>query len=330
MAVQPNVLAMALNGYEQGRQLRREEKSRNALAGLLGGMRAPNGTPGIGDGIPGNRPMGGGMPTLDPVLSPGGGIGGGLGQGGDMVPMGGASPGGIDYSAFTPEDLRTAITIQGQQREQQQAQTKQRGEQMQQLGRLLNHATDETTYQQSLAAAKQIGLDVSSAPPSFDPNWVGQQKLVLQAYEKDGGQALSNYGKIAVDEGFRPGTPQYTARVTQLYTADQVKTIPTQPGGGVAQYNPATGRTEMVIVPNQGGYAVGAPVQPGTTQQPTQQRKPITVQAAMKAVQDVGAGAAQFIRNNGFAVQVTSPQEARQLPSGTPILLPDGSEGVVP
>ena len=80
---------------------------------------------------------------------------------------------------------------------------------MQQLGRLLNHATDETTYQQSLAAAKQIGLDVSSAPPSFDPQWVGQQKLVLQAYEKDGGAQISGLARELSDAGYKPGTPEF-------------------------------------------------------------------------------------------------------------------------
>jgi hypothetical protein len=123
MAVQPNVLAMALNGYEQGRQLRREEKSRNALAGLLGGMQAPNGTPGIGDGIPGNRPMSGGQTApmggmIDPTLSPGGGIGGGQ---------------GVNYGDFTPEDLRTAMPIIEKQREaakeQQAAQIRMRAAQ---------------------------------------------------------------------------------------------------------------------------------------------------------------------------------------------------------
>lgn len=275
MARQPNVLAMAMEGYEQGKQMRREEKSRNALGTLI---TNPNDT--------------------------------------------------AAFSTLAQNAPEYALQFREQQQQVQVGQAKQRGDQMQQLGRLLNHATDETTYQQSLAAAKQIGLDVLSAPPSFDPQWVNQQKLVLQAYEKDGGQALSNYAKVGMDMGLQG--PELAAFVKRAYEADQVKTIPYTQGGGVAGYNPVTGAINTVVAPNPGGYAAGAPVQPRPAPQPTQQRKPITVQAAMKAVQDVGAGAAQFIRNNGFAVQVTSPQEARQLPSGTPIILPDGSEGVVP
>lgn len=46
--------------------------------------------------------------------------------------------------------------------------------------------------------------------------------------------------------------------------------------------------------------------------------------------QALGAGAADWAKRNGIAVRVRSPQEARSLPSGTPIILPDGSPGVVP
>jgi hypothetical protein len=38
----------------------------------------------------------------------------------------------------------------------------------------------------------------------------------------------------------------------------------------------------------------------------------------------------KWMQDNGIKIQVSSPQEARQLPSGTPILLPDGTPGVVP
>jgi len=229
LAKQPNVLAMALDGFEQGKKLRREETSRNALASIL-----------------------------DPKMAPGGGIGGGREQQ------------AVDYSALTPDDMRTAMTFQGQQQQaqildqqQQSAQAKAQSEQLQQMGRLLSHATDETTYQQSLAAARQIGLDVSKAPPQFDPQWVGQQRMVLQAFEKDGGQALSSYGKVAIDRGLQPGTPEFAAFVTQAYNADQTKTIPYTQGGGVAGFNPMTGQTNTIVAPNPGGYAAGQPVSGG-------------------------------------------------------------------
>lgn len=39
---------------------------------------------------------------------------------------------------------------------------------------------------------------------------------------------------------------------------------------------------------------------------------------------------AMMAKQNGFAIAVSSPQEADSLPSGTPIVMPDGTTGVVP
>jgi len=163
---------------------------------------------------------------------------------------------------FNPEFVVQAKKLQLQE---QQAKAKQAQEasiaHIQQLGRLLNHARDETSYQQARAAAAQLpGMDMSQIPANYDPNWVNQQKLVLSAIEKDGGQALSNYGKIAMDRGLQPGTPEFAQFVTQAWEADQVKTIPYTQGGGVAGYNTATGAVNTIIQPNPGGYQTGAPV----------------------------------------------------------------------
>jgi hypothetical protein len=260
LAQQPNVLAMALEGYEQGKQMRRDTATRNALGALV---QNPN----------------------------------------DQAAFGELAQNAPEY----------AMQFRGQQQQVQLGQAKQRGDQMQQLGRLLNHATDETTYQQSLAAAKQIGLDVSSAPPSFDPNWVGQQRLVLQAYEKDGGQALTSEARNLVQLGYKPGTPEFQQALAQAVNAGFAKPYTGQ-GGETRLYSPN----------------IAVPAQMAPQQAPAQPRKPVSMQAAMDVVRQAGPQAAEFVRNNGFAVQVTTPDEARQLPSGTPIILPDGSEGVVP
>jgi hypothetical protein len=258
LARQPNVLAMALDGYEQGRQMRQQEGARKALGAL--------------------------------VVNP--------------------NDAGA-FNALAQAAPEYALQFRGQQQQVQLSQAKAQCEQFQQLGRLLNHATDETTYQQSLAAARQIGIDVSSAPTSYDPNWVNQQKLVLQAYEKDGGQQISGLAKELSDAGYKPGTPEF---LQAMKIALQGKYAPTYTD---EQGNMRQG--QLPALPNVGQTAA-----------PSQPRKPVTMQAAMDAVRQAGPRAAEFIRNNGFMVQVTTPEEARQLPSGTPILLPDGSEGVVP
>jgi hypothetical protein len=75
-----------------------------------------------------------------------------------------------------------------------------------------------------------------------------------------------------------------------------------------------------------------APPQPGgPAPQGTGGNDAITMEIYRGAVNGLGAqGAAAWLQRNGLPVAVTSPNEARQLPSGTRIILPDGSEGRVP
>lgn len=57
----------------------------------------------------------------------------------------------------------------------------------------------------------------------------------------------------------------------------------------------------------------------------------LTMEMYRGAVNGLGPqGAAAWLQRNGTPVAVSTPQEARQLPSGTRIVLPDGSEGRVP
>lgn len=52
MASLPNFNALLMEGFNTGREIRRQEGERNALAGLFGaGAKAPGQTPGIGDGV---------------------------------------------------------------------------------------------------------------------------------------------------------------------------------------------------------------------------------------------------------------------------------------
>lgn len=161
LAQQPNALAMMMQGFDQGREIKREQGVRNALGTLI---QNPNDQ----------------------------GAFGALAQG-------------------APE---MALQFRGQQQTQQQAQAKQQQEQLIQMGRLLDNARDEPTYQQSLAAAKQIGIDTTRAPANFDPNWVAQQKTVLSAFEKDGGQQISGLARELQDAGYQPGTPAFQKAMT--------------------------------------------------------------------------------------------------------------------
>ncbi len=83
----PDVGKSVMDGFEQGRKLRREEESRNALNALFTGQTPAGQTPGYGDQVGRDR-----------------------------------QAAGVNYAAMTPEDLRTAIAVQQAQREQAKGQ----------------------------------------------------------------------------------------------------------------------------------------------------------------------------------------------------------------
>lgn len=88
-------------------------------------------------------------------------------------------------------------------------------------------------------------------------------------------------------------------------------------------FDPAQNR--VVTIPNT--YAGGQ--QPAPAQQ--QGGNVINAEMYRGATNGLGAqGAADWAQRNNIVVAVRSPQEARQLPSGTRIRLPDGSIGRVP
>lgn len=91
----PDIGGNALAAFDRGRQMRAEEKSKNALATIFNGgsLPSPGQTPGIGDGLPGAEPMG------DPMAQA-----------------------WSDLAAANPE---MAFKVRGQQQEQQQQLTEQ-------------------------------------------------------------------------------------------------------------------------------------------------------------------------------------------------------------
>lgn len=151
----------------------------------------------------------------------------------------------------------------GMQAQQQQAQQQRRAD-LPFVGRLLQSSTDEASYQRARQVAQQYGVDLAGAPETFDPVWRDQQLTTVQALSTpQGQQVLSAAGKIAADEGLRPGTPEFSQRVTQIWRTENQKTVPYAAGGGVAAIDPTTGGVSTLIAPNTTGAPVGSPVQSG-------------------------------------------------------------------
>lgn len=132
--------------------------------------------------------------------------------------------------------------------------------------KLLETAVDEPTYARNLQVAQQYGIDTSTLPQQFDPAWRDQQLSTMKLLTTPEGQeALSTIGKEVADMGFQPGTPEFNAKVTELWTTSQAKNVSWQPGGGAASFNPVTGETRILVQPGEMEAPGGAPA-PGTVE----------------------------------------------------------------
>lgn len=144
-----------------------------------------------------------------------------------------------------------AMRIQERERRDVQASQEQRRADLPLIGRLLDNSTDEASYQQSRQIAGEYGIDVSQLPPNFDAAWVDQQRKTIKMLSDPKAQeALSTAGKIAVDMGLKPGTPEFNAKVGEIWIAGEAK--PYVVGGETRLYTPKIGGA---------GQAVGSPSQ---------------------------------------------------------------------
>lgn len=236
---------------------------------------------------------------------------------------------------------QAAMQYQGVQQQRQAAQAKAEQEarenrlkQVPVMIQLLEGSTSPETYARNLAVARQNGFDVSSAPQQYDPQWISSQVSVLRLLSNPEGQkALSTFGKQAADEGFDPGTPEFGRRVTELVNASNITTHSVQPGGTIIE-NDKIGGSQRVIV--QGGNMP----QQSYNQSPPRNVTPDTAGEVITFDQLQGMARGlnpdaltrqiQRLTQGGVLFSVSDPTQARQLPSGTPILLPDGTQGRVP
>lgn len=133
-------------------------------------------------------------------------------------------------------------------------------EQMAQFRGLLEAAGENP--QQAFAAAQSLGIDLGSVPqpgtPEFEP-WRQTQLFIVNAAEKDP-ELLTNTAKEVMlslpPEHRNVSSPVFIEAMGRA----MAKVMPTQAGGGVASVNPITGKSDFLIVPNDGSRAAGAPV----------------------------------------------------------------------
>lgn len=199
LADAPNPGNAFLQGMEQGRERKRATEERNVLAEIATKWPSPNGSTGgiMADPREDER-------QFNELITP--------------------------LAKLNPQ---MAIKMRQQfysdrqgQQEVAQKQNEAQQNRILTMGKLINQAVDEPSYQQSLAAARQMGMDVSSAPPQFDPNWIAQQRMIVGAFSKDGGQQISGIARELQDAGYKPGTPEFAEAmrgvIQNKYASDYV------------------------------------------------------------------------------------------------------------
>lgn len=141
-------------------------------------------------------------------------------------------------NALMAIDPQTAMQYQQQQVQQRRLDMKAQGEISEasrqnvirgaQILRQIN-PKDDASYQQALQAARQMGIDVSTVPQQFDPQFVQNM--------------------IAAADTFEP----------QKAESSPYQVVAGQPGAGVYRFNKGDGSMSVLVQPNDGTAPMGAP-----------------------------------------------------------------------
>lgn len=105
-------------------------------------------------------------------------------------------------------DPRIGMQLQKQSADLAVKRQEQRRATVQDVAKLFQGVTPEN-YGQRIAAAQQLGIDVSTVPQTYDPAWVQQNAAIFNAFAKDGGQQISGIARELVDAGYQPGTEAF-------------------------------------------------------------------------------------------------------------------------
>lgn len=148
--------------------------------------------------------------------------------------------------------------------EAQQQQVARLREQAGQIAQLTRGVGDEATYQQRLAAARAYGIDVSGAPPTYNPEWVQTQNIIAETFFREGPERLTTTAQELQEAGLQPGTPEFQRAMAQRIAMKDSKVVNTTAGGMSGMLGP--NGYQPFILPNPGGAAPGSSVGGGAVQ----------------------------------------------------------------
>lgn len=175
---------------------------------------------------------------------------------------------------------------------------------------------------QAMKDAKRVYLAID------DP--VQREAMLGAVLGGTGKEGLDLYEKVFASGGGGDKEYDLNVRLFGKQTADNLRLAQQVQKGTVAVSGPAGSSFKFMGGPIPSAAAAAtATVMP--TETPAQNAAALDFMAAKGAINSMGReGAGAFFKRNNFAVKVNTPTEAKQLPSGTAIILPDGTEGVVP
>lgn len=204
----------------------------------------------------------------------------------------------------------------GRMAEQQRAQQKQQLDQVGIIGRLLDGVNDEATYQQRLGLAKQYGIDTANAPQSFDPQWIANTRMMVQALQTEGPEKISGIARELVDAGYQPGTPEFSQAMTSVISNKYYSEYVNDRGELVRR-----SALDMVPPPRVAGQAQAepapAPVDPSRVINPEVWRGAINGLGRQPAI--------EWLKRNGMVIKMQNDSDYDAIPPGAEYIDPNGN-----
>lgn len=246
------------------------------------------------------------------------------GQGGPQGGVAGqfnAPAGGIDqnamreYIVFDPENGKKMVEAFKSMDEGTLSRARAKNDIMGAAARFLRQNAQSPQERQQLA---QVLI-----PQLIQAGWTEQELAGVDLTDR----GLSAYEAVAID---------YDKMIDNAMAErefNRPRIVTPQPGEGAFTLD-NEGNVTPLVMPNPGDKPFGGPAASPSNPPPPPTRTAgdaFTFADFQSLVKQLGPeGAVRSINLSGTPVRVDTPDQARQLPSGTKILLPDGREGTVP